>query len=195
MGNSITVHGSSPSIGWYGDWGMAASAQAKDFVHVLKDSIRNKRSEANISYFNIANSFEKVFWKMDTTQFREMRQLSPDLIILKIGENIDKNLAIKNSLALHLELLVDFIAGDKRTKVCLVGSFWPNPEVDNIFHTVCQKNGWSYVDLNGIYENQSENTAINIYTNPQVGKHPSDKGMQLIADRIWKGIGFFLSRN
>ena len=39
LGNSLTLHGPKPEIEWTGNWGMAASAQDKDFVHLLTAAI------------------------------------------------------------------------------------------------------------------------------------------------------------
>lgn len=39
LGNSITFSEASPEIGWFGNWGMAASAQNKDFAHLNSDII------------------------------------------------------------------------------------------------------------------------------------------------------------
>ncbi len=39
LGNSLTLHGPKPEIQWTGNWGMAASAQDKDYVHLLTAAI------------------------------------------------------------------------------------------------------------------------------------------------------------
>lgn len=36
LGNSITRHACRPEVGWYADWGMAASDSTKDYCHVLE---------------------------------------------------------------------------------------------------------------------------------------------------------------
>ena len=46
VGNSMTLHGVRPEIGWNHCWGMAASAREKDYAHLLMKSIQSKDKEA-----------------------------------------------------------------------------------------------------------------------------------------------------
>ena len=47
-GNSITRHGPKEEIGWYGDYGMAASCEENDYVHVMMAAIREKTTYSHI---------------------------------------------------------------------------------------------------------------------------------------------------
>ena len=59
LGNSITLHGPAPKIGWDGNWGMAASTREKDFVHVLLSRIaKSAGGKPEVKIKNIAD-FER----------------------------------------------------------------------------------------------------------------------------------------
>ena len=46
LGNSITKHGPKADIDWSGNWGMAASAEAKDYVHLVTKALTDKAGAA-----------------------------------------------------------------------------------------------------------------------------------------------------
>ena len=60
LGNSITLHSPAPAIGWTGNWGMAASAEHLDYVHLLTADIAAASGEQpTVMVKNIAD-FERV---------------------------------------------------------------------------------------------------------------------------------------
>lgn len=188
LGNSITYHGAKASVGWSGNWGMAASTAEKDYVHRLESKIRGIHPNTLFKSGNIANSFERQFWKYNSDDFRDYQAFNADLVILVTGENIDDALAVKQGLETHLERFIRELSGKPDLKVCLVGSFWPNKHIDKIMKATADRNNWAYVDLQGLYQEREKNTAIRQYQDKGVGMHPSDLGMENIANRIWNNI-------
>lgn len=55
-GASTTKHAPSASIGWYGNWGMAASAEENDYVHKLVSYIEEAYYPSKVTFEIIANS-------------------------------------------------------------------------------------------------------------------------------------------
>lgn len=195
LGNSITWHGAKASVGWTGNWGMAASSAEKDYVHLLESRIKSDHPGTHFKTGNIAATFERQFWKYKVSDFKDFSDFNADLIILVIGENISDELAVKNGLDHHLEQLVRKLSAEKNPQVCLVGSFWPNQHIDQIMKTTADRNSWLYVDLQGLYQERNKNTAIEQYRDKGVGMHPSDLGMEGIANRIWNGLKGLFEKN
>lgn len=190
LGNSITHHLPSPAIGWYGNWGMAASSRDKDFVHILADRFKEERSDAVVNFRNIGD-YEVEFWNFDYSKLDSLKNLKPDLIIFRIAENVsDAGMDQHDFGASYLQLIRYFQQNNPNVKLICVSSFWNQPRTAKYISDVCAKNGFPPVEIYKISEDLT-NTAWGTFANPAVGSHPSDKGMLAIADSIWREVKKF----
>lgn len=184
LGNSIVTHPPAPELGWYGDWGMAASTKDSDFVHRLAYKINKINSKIHIQYASIA-SFEREYWKFNLDELAQYR--NADICILKISENISKDSLDKRQFLKHYGDLVSYLVGDGKTKMIISEGFWPSPVNDKI-KTYALSKEYPFVQLQDLYSKQSVNTAYGLFENEGVAAHPSDEGMKQISDRIWKKL-------
>src|SRR4051812_32737787 len=86
VGNSITLHGPSQAVGWTGNWGMAASAAEKDYVHLVVHAVAKRRGGQ--PEFRVANvvEFERDFEHYDAaTKLKELIDFQADTVIVAIG--------------------------------------------------------------------------------------------------------------
>ena len=93
VGNSITLHGPRPQIGWTNNWGMAASARDKDYVHLLQKKIAVARPDAQCCLLQVAGTIERSFFKKDWScekNFKWARAFKPDVIVLFFGANVPR---------------------------------------------------------------------------------------------------------
>lgn len=183
LGNSITYTASNPDVGWLGNWGMAASKAEFDFVHLLTKNFKEKNPSCTVTSKYIG-TFEMNYSTYDLdTELKMYRDQKPDLVILRIGENVKQ--PVVDSAALekrYVELINYFKSNNPNVRFFAAGSFWGNPVVDRIMarHS-------DFVSLGHLVKDPT-NAAWGLFDNQGVASHPSDKGMKAIADLMWPGI-------
>lgn len=184
VGNSITFHEYKAEIGWARNWGMAASAPEKDYVHQVVDALENRFGPisygiAQVSYWEC--HYEDGSAILDT-YYRKARDFGADLVIVRIGENIHPEMHKKNSCIPYYEDMIRFFAGAAH-QVIVTNNFWPREDLDGPFEDVAVRNGYTFCRLNDLAEDKAT-MALGEFEHEGVSLHPSDYGMKKIAERI-----------
>jgi len=192
FGNSITLHGPAPKIGWTGNWGMAASAPENDYVHLITKPSPSVGRAPEIMVRNIA-LFERNYATFDVEkQLQDAFDFGADLVIVAIGENVPKldSDEAKTQFAAGMGKLMHGLKAKQPRTIVVRSCFWPNREKDEILKKSCQEVGGIFVDIGGLSQDPSNYArSEREFENKGVGNHPGDKGMQAIADAILKAIG------
>ena len=109
LGNSITLHETKLQIGWNANWGMAASSQEKDYVHIVLNALRERYSEISYAIVNVGE-WELNYWKEDVIEkFKLARDFKADIIIFRFGENINLQHLEKHSLSFYLNNFMKYL--------------------------------------------------------------------------------------
>lgn len=184
LGNSITYSQQNLSIGWKGNWGMAASVPEKDYVHLLTAKFKATNANCTVQATNIA-AFELNYNTYDfDTELKTYRDTKPDLLILRIGENVQSSFDSVAFAKRYQALIAYMKTGNPNMKVLAAGSFWPDREYINII----MSRYTPYIALNDL-GNDLSNYAFNLTNvSDAVKGHPGDKGMKGIADKIWAKV-------
>lgn len=192
LGNSITLHGPAEKIGWSGNWGMAASSQATDYVHLLTAKIAAAAGgEPQVRVKNIA-AFERTLDQYDiATELKEELAFRPELVIVAIGENVAalKEDADRDRFRTSLDALLKAINAAGARKVFVRSNFWLAPDKDAILRESAKAAGATFVDLGEIGRDPSMMArSERKIDHDGVAAHPGDKGMKGIADALWAAI-------
>lgn len=182
IGNSITRVFPTPDIGWYGDWGMAASSEEKDYVHVLVKKILIYNPDA-VFKVKITADFERNFWEYDIQDLKEIRDFRPDMIIMRIGENVNDEAAGTRDFGNYYSQLIDYMNPSRSAVVICTNCFWDNSNVSPQIENVSKENGYLFVDISELHKDE-KNMAKDKLWHKGVGAHPSDTGMENIANLI-----------
>jgi hypothetical protein len=189
FGNSITIHPPNSSVGWFGNYGMAASSKENDYVNIMASKLNSNVTPVNISAwegshqtFNLSD-YDKYFVNI------------PDLVIIRLGENVNNPYGFDKSL----QTLIDYIKSKApKSKILITGTFWTNKVIDDILKNGAVSNEITFVPLSQLdtKENLSEIGAITTsvdgskikISNQGVANHPGDVGMKNIAGELIKYI-------
>lgn len=192
LGNSITKHGPKADIDWSGNWGMAASSEAKDYVHVFTALLTQKQGSApEILVKNIAD-FERARQGYDfAKKLKEAIDFQADLIVLAIGENVPglKTAEEKTQLQSDVAALLKFLQGTRKPTILVRSCFWVNAAKDEALRGACDAVSGIYVDLGPLSADKSLfGRAEREFKHAGVANHPGDKGMAAIAEALMKAL-------
>ncbi len=127
--------------------------------------------------------FEQDWNKYDYSVLADYKKYEADLIILRIGENVDDSKVESGKLRESYLRLIDGIAAPN-SKIILTNSFWKNRDRFNaVIRSIAVERNLPLVNLTDLSDDPS-NMAYGLFDNPGVAAHPGDKGMAAIADRI-----------
>lgn len=190
LGNSITHHDPNASLDWNGNWGMAATKEENDFKSKFTEKLEEKYSQYDIK----VNSKNIAVWennfKFDLSQFSDILNQKYDILIVRLGENVNTESTNFQDYEKELSRLINRFKSEK-TKVIITGTVWNSPEKDRIQEKVANDNNYFYIPLLD-FQNQPKNYATGQFSNEQVAAHPSDFGMLTIAELLFKQVEIFL---
>ena len=183
VGNSITRHGPLAEIGWNNDWGMAASALEKDYVHRLYSKL--KEDGKNV-YMRIRQcSFWEISYlkKEDILSYYDQeREFEADIVVFRLGENVPD--ADKPYFKDALRRFISHIC--PKGKVVFTTCFWKNEIIDEAIEDVAKERG--DICINGNFAVEAKNMALGQFEHGGVAAHPSDEGMEATAQAIYEVI-------
>ncbi len=193
LGNSITLHGPKPSIGWTSNWGMAASAPEKDFVHIVARSLAGPAGNAPQLMVKNIVAFERQYASYDVAdKLKEGLAFQADLVILAIGENTHglNTPEARAQFEKSVEKLLQELKAASQPTIIVRSCFWPNRDKDQALKQACQAVGGTFVDISALSKNKANFArSEREFAHAGVAGHPGDRGMQAIADAILTAIG------
>ncbi|MBQ8407595.1 MAG: SGNH/GDSL hydrolase family protein [Clostridia bacterium] len=187
MGNSITLHGSAPSIGWLPECGMAASAPEKDYVHILEGEVLDMFPDAAFCICQVAE------WERNYKQgadkhalYESARIFDADVIVIRFIENCPGGDFDGEVFYKSVEELINYVNADGKAKIIVTTGFWRHPGDAQLIR-FAKENSWPLIELGDLGE-RDEMKAIGLFEHSGVANHPGDAGMKNIAERIAKDL-------
>jgi len=196
LGNSITLHPPRDDGGvyWPNNWGMAASEQSKDYVHLLGGKLNSATGntlridptdrpanygdpvvtgDANV--VNIADIFERNT-NYQTSLLQEQMNWKADIVVLQFGENLS---VTNDQMKTNLRTLLTDLKNSGNPNIFLTSYIiGANSDVDAIKKELCAEDSSHrvFVDMS------KSGITMGAYG------HPNDAGMAAIANTLYSAM-------
>lgn len=158
IGNSITRHAPKADIGWTGDWGMAASEQAKDWAHLTGSALGLSVTAINMATLELdPNAAVPSFPVTPTTT-----------VVIELGDN---------GMPARYSEIVSAVKG--AAKLACTSTYWRFADRDAQIKSACEAAGGVYVFIGDIFSGP-----LGQFSNPFVDVHPGDVQMAEISRRV-----------
>lgn len=209
-GNSYHWHAKAEGIGWNGDWGMAASSPADDYVHKLTAHLQSRYGENNVVHlYNIygadtgsANFETSIVNLPDDYDYTEMLsgvkafliEEQPDVVTIQYGENSGSVTVaqFRNALTQFVRTVLE---ANPDAVVLITNPHWGDTKKQAVAEAAAALD-IPYVDFSFI-NNKAEyfaySSAFVANASSGVKSHPGDKGHTWIADSMYEAMSPYLT--
>lgn len=190
IGDSITLHGPAPELGWNGTRGMAASRDDLDYVHRLAARFSEHQSPSPKITVH-ARGGGTLADKLADSSGIAAQARDADLVVIQLGEN-DHDVSASGFREPYERLLRLVRITSPSARIVCTG-VWAPPQgdraKDDTIRELCARHGALFADL-GAANSDPLNRALatGLWTHAGVNWHPSDAGMQAYADTIWNTL-------
>jgi hypothetical protein len=187
VGNSITLHGVKEDIGWFNEWGMAASKKENDYVHITASLVNQIDKDAVFCLCQVAQ------WEQGYKQgskfhhiYEKAREFDADIIVTRFIENCPKYEFDAVTFKKEMDDLLSYLDKNGKAKFIITTGFWKNIG-DGALKDYAKENDLPFVELGDLGERE-DMKAIGLFEHSGVANHPGDLGMKNIAERIFAEI-------
>jgi hypothetical protein len=207
LGNSITLHAPLAGTTWQGYWGMAASTQAKDYVHTLASAI-DARTGSNLviepvpltggtsgaqNVLNIADIFERNYFTYQNSTIQKQLDWQADLVVLQFQENMNMGAFNAATFTTSLRALMNGIKASSNPNIFVTsGILYTNSTVDAIKQQICAEDPARrrFVNFSSFSSDPTNFASSEPYwqSAPIVLGHPGDKGMGVISSTLFNAM-------
>jgi len=114
--------------------------------------------------------------------YEKARDFEADIIVIRIGENIN-DIKDKEILKSAFQKMILYFNKNKNTKIIITSLFWNQKEINEIMKNISDENDYVFCDISDL-EKDEKTMALGCYDHKGICVHPSDYGMECIANRI-----------